>query len=204
MWSWGKIGKEWNSNAYYCQVNISESPQSTLNNYIVSNGNIFPNLAQITMSFRRVQVDRNRPMAGFFPLWSIINAPLTRQKSQYSCQWPGILKPPGSYPGEGARAPALLTHWHSSPWPARIMSSQTFSLFLLLPLVYIFPFVDNNLMCLETASSAYVTLGIILILLQMVWSIIFSQNEPWTLNHFCHISALTYKIHLGWLQSFFH
>lgn len=103
-WSWGKIGKEWNSNAYYCQVNISESPQSTLNNYIVSNGNIFPNLAPITnMSFGRVQqVDRNGPMAGSFPLGSIINAPPTRQESHYSCRWLGIPTPPGSYPGEGA------------------------------------------------------------------------------------------------------
>lgn len=55
------------------------------------------------------------------------------------------------------------------------MGFQDLSLFLLLPVVYIFLYVDNNLMCLETASSAYVPLGIILILLQMVWSIFFSK-----------------------------
>lgn len=55
------------------------------------------------------------------------------------------------------------------------MGFQDLSLFLLLPVVYIFLYVDNNLMCLETASSAYVPLGVILILLQMVWSIFFSK-----------------------------
>lgn len=80
-----------------------------------------------------------------------------------------------SAPARRLRATALLPRSQSFPGSAKIMGFQTLSLFLFLPIVDIFLFVDNNLMCLETASSAYVPLGIIFILLQMVWSIFFSK-----------------------------
>lgn len=90
--------------------------------------------------------------------------------------------------------PELLKSW----------VSRTFLSFFFTPIVYIFLFVDNNLMCLETASSAYVPLGIIVILLQMVWSISFFSKWATNSKSFCHISLLICKVHLRWLQSFFH
>lgn len=140
MWSWGKIEKEWNSNVYYCQANISESPQSTLNNYIVSNGNIFPNLAQITNHEFQESTASGQKWSHGWVLSPVINnqCSLTRQESQCSCQGPGIPNPPGSHPGEGAQGscPAHPLTLFSLTYQNHGFSD--FSLFLLLPLVYIF------------------------------------------------------------------
>jgi hypothetical protein len=123
MWSWGKTAKEWNSNAYYHQVNISESPQSTLNNYIVSNGNIFPDLAQVTNHDFQESRSRQQWSCGwvFSPVMDH-QCFLTWQEPHHICQWPGNPKPPGWNPGEGAQSywPAHILKFFSS-WPSKIM-----------------------------------------------------------------------------------
>lgn len=146
-----------------------------LNNYIVSNANIFPDLAMATQcDFQERTTSGQLWSYGWvLSLWCIISALSPGKDHITGAHGQGFLKhQEDNTQGRKLRAPAPLTHWHSFPLSAKIMGFQTLSL-LFLPLVYIFLFVDNNLMCLETASRGYVPLGIILILLQMVRRIFF-------------------------------
>ena len=70
---------------------MSESPWNTLNNYIVSNGNIFPNLAPTTQHDFQESTARGQK-------WSygwVLSLRLIVSQLHHSCQWPRIPKPPG-------------------------------------------------------------------------------------------------------------
>lgn len=174
MWSWGKIGKEWNYNDYY-QEKISQNPHGACLTTILLVTQIFPDLAMATQcDFQERTTSGQLWSYGWvLSLWCIISALSPGKDHITGAHGQGFLKhQEDNTQGRKLRAPAPLTHWHSFPLSAKIMGFQTLSL-LFLPLVYIFLFVDNNLMCLETASRGYVPLGIILILLQMVGRIFF-------------------------------
>lgn len=103
--------------------------------------------------------------------WSAGISILARVISKLPRAWK--LWPPGRHPTATAQELSLLTNGCYFSWDAEVVDLETFFFFLILCIVYIFLFVDNNLMCLETTLQAYVPLGNILILLQMAWSLSF-------------------------------
>lgn len=194
MWSWGKVGKGWNVNAYYHQINISESPRSSLN-ILLSTRNIFPNLAQVTNHDFLQSTSQQKLSHGWvLPPVPSHQCSLTWQESHHSCQWPGSPHAPGGYPGEELRAPALLTCWHSFSRPAEITGSQTLFSLLVSPhsIYFSFCWQQSNVpgSCFECLCSTWDHFNTFADGLEH-----FFFPQKWAMNSksFCHIPLLIYK-----------
>lgn len=136
------------------------------------------------MTFCRVHVNRNYPMAGSFPLCSVISAPSPGKNHITAANGLGVrthladtqVKSSGLLPCSPADIlfPDLLKSQVPRP----------FSHSLFLPIVYIFLFVDNNPnvpgSCFECLCSTWDHFNTFADGLEHFFSL---KNEPWTLNH---------------------